>query len=193
MSFDRWPRTVSDMVTSTSSSGPAAAGAVESGAPPTDASVREPDAVVPRWVRVAIVAVLAAPQLATGLWAVLAPSNWYETFPGIGPSIIAADPPFNHHLATDAGAGFLATGVALLAAAIIGRRSGVYVALVGYLTFAIPHLAFHVAHPATTLSTAENTTNVFMLGSGVAATILIAAGARSAGENRAGRDPRPGS
>ncbi len=71
-------------------------------------------------VRWGLALALAPAQLVTGLWAVLAPLAWFDDFPGLGPSLIAADPPYNQHLATDAGAGFLATGVAL----VVGRRHG---------------------------------------------------------------------
>ena len=92
------------------------------------------------WVRIGML-VLAVPQLAIGIWAMLAPHSWYESFPGVHPHLIAADPPYNAHLATDAGIGFFCTGVGLLVAAAWGRRSGVYVALVTFLAFAVPHAA----------------------------------------------------
>ena len=107
---------------------------------------REIDQEVPGWVRLGLGVVLAIPQLAIGFWAVIAPENWYSRFPGFDPRLIAADPPFNEHLATDTGAGFLATGVALVVAALLGRRSGALVALAGYFAFAIPHAVFHSAH-----------------------------------------------
>lgn len=121
---------------------------------------------------------LAVPQLVTGAWAVLAPQDWYESFPGIDPRLVAAEPPFNTHLATDAGAGFLATGVALAVAAAWGRRSGVYLALLTYLAFAIPHFVYHAAHPAPGLTGAEDTRNVVLLGSGLLLALLFAWGAR---------------
>jgi hypothetical protein len=124
------------------------------------------DAQVSRNVRLGIVITLAAPQLVVGLWAVLSPRGWYEGFPGIGPDLVAAEPPFNAHLATDAGAGFLATGAALAVAVLWGRRSGVHVALVGYLAFAVPHLAYHALNPAPGLTGAEDLLNVALLISG---------------------------
>ena len=77
------------------------------------------DGRVKPWVRVGMV-VLAAPQLLIGLWAMLAPHHWYENFPGVHPHLISAEPPYNAHLATDAGIGFLCTGVGLLVAAAWG-------------------------------------------------------------------------
>ncbi len=88
------------------------------------------------WVRVGMV-LLAVPQLVIGIWAMLAPHSWYQSFPGVEPHLISADPPYNAHLATDAGIGFFCTGVGLLVAAAWGRRSGVWVALVTFLAFAV--------------------------------------------------------
>jgi hypothetical protein len=73
-------------------------------------------AVVATWVRIGLVA-LAVPQAVTGLWAILDPSGWFTEFPGFDPRLVAADPPYNAHLANDTGAGFLATAVALSLAA----------------------------------------------------------------------------
>lgn len=139
---------------------------------------------VSRWVRIGL-ALIAVPQLITGLWAILAPRNWYDEFPGVGPSLVAAEPPFNTHLATDAGAGFLATGVALLAAALIARRSGVYIALLTYLVFAVVHFIYHLAHHAPGLSDAAHLGNALLLGSGIVVAAVLAWGARRTGPRAA--------
>ena len=120
------------------------------------------DTLAPSWVRLGLVA-LAAPQLFTGLWAVFDPSGWFDRFPGFDPRLVAAEPPFNAHLASDAGAGFLATGVALLLAALWAERHVIAVALATYLAFAIPHFAYHVREPAPGLSGSEDVTNVITL------------------------------
>lgn len=118
---------------------------------------------VPAWVRWGTLATLAVPQLGTGLWAVLAPHHWYENFPGVGSAIVAADPPYNAHLATDAGAGFFATGVALAVVAVWARRDLMRIALVTFLAFSVPHVMFHIAHSAPSLSTAVKARSVAML------------------------------
>lgn len=107
------------------------------------------------WLRLTVTA-LAIPQLVTGLWAVIAPQHWYESFPGFGPMLVAADPPFNAHLSTDAGAGFVATGVVLVLAAAWGERRVVRLSLFGVLTFAVAHLYYHAFNPAPGLTGAEN-------------------------------------
>ena len=136
------------------------------------------DDQVAKWVRVVMVAALAAPQLLIGLWALAAPQNWFDTFPGIGPHLVSAEPPFNAHLATDVGAGFFATAVALVVAAILGRRSGVYVALAAYAAFTVPHVLYHATHEAPGLTRNENVMNVALLASSLVWLAVAAWGAR---------------
>jgi hypothetical protein len=138
---------------------------------------RDIDGEVPGWVRLGLGVVLAIPQLAIGFWAVIAPENWYSRFPGFDPRLIAADPPFNEHLATDTGAGFLATGVALVVAALLGRRSGALVALAGYFAFAIPHAVFHSAHSSPGLHGSDDVFNAALLWANVALAVLFTWGA----------------
>ena len=138
------------------------------------------------WVRLGLVAV-ALPQLVTGLWAVLDSRGWYDDFPGLGASWVAADGPYNGHLATDAGAGFLATAVGLLLAAAWGRRREVTLALVIYLVGAVPHLTYHVLTDAPGLSSSENTKSVASLAVGVALPLVLLWGNRDG----ALRAPRP--
>lgn len=117
---------------------------------------------VPGWVRIGLVA-LGLPNVLAGLWAVLAPEGWYDKVPGWDPRLAAAEPPFNAHLATDAGAGLLASGVALLVAAWLADRRSVQLASVSFLAFAVPHTAYHAMNPAPRLSSAEDAQNVATL------------------------------
>lgn len=91
-------------------------------------------------------ALLALPQLATGLWAYLAPRDWYDSFPGAGHAWVAAFGPYNEHLTRDAAGGFFATGVLLAWAALAPATPLVRAALVGGLAFFVPHLLFHLGH-----------------------------------------------
>ena len=51
-------------------------------------------------------------DVATGMWALVDPHGWYDDFPGFGHHWVAGQGgTFNEHLASDAGAGFLAVGV----------------------------------------------------------------------------------
>jgi hypothetical protein len=132
---------------------------------------------VARWVRLGMVIVLAVPQLAIGLWAVLAPANWFEKFPGIDPRLVAAEPPFNAHLATDAGAGFLAIGIALAVAAAWGRRQAVQLA--SSPAWPSPSRApSTTTNPAPGLTAGDDLLNVLVLASSPAWVAVFAWGTR---------------
>ncbi len=116
---------------------------------------------------------LAVPQTVIGLWAVLSPRGFYDTFPGIGPALVAAEPPYNAHLVTDAGAGFLATGGVLLGACLIGGLAEVRVGAAAYLLFAVPHLTWHAAHPSALLAAGNDVLNLVLLGAQAAGALTL--------------------
>ena len=117
---------------------------------------------VATWVRIALVA-LGLPNAAAGLWAVAAPDSWYESFPGWDPRLVAAEPPYNEHLVTDAGAGLLASGLVLLAAAWLADRRSVRFGVVAFLVFAVPHTFWHAVNESPGLTSAEDAQNVATL------------------------------
>jgi hypothetical protein len=92
-------------------------------------------------------------DIATGLWAIAAPDNWYRRFPGLGQHWVAGQGPFNEHLVTDAGAGFLAVGVVVLVGVLSGRRTLERLAGVALLMHALPHFLFHLLNPDAHLNT----------------------------------------
>lgn len=96
----------------------------------------------PNWVARAVLGVLGAVQLTDGLYALFAPRSFYDDFP-LGRGWVAALPEYSEHLVRDVGSLFLATAVVLLAAAVWLDRRVVLVALLSYLTFAVPHLIYH--------------------------------------------------
>jgi hypothetical protein len=124
------------------------------------------------WVTVALV-VLAAPNLAAGVWGLVAPEHWYDNFPGWAPRLVAAYPPFNEHLVSDAAGGLFAAGVAAAVALCWRRRDVVIVAMVAFLAFALPHAVFHLAHPADALSDNEDLVNTVTLWVAVAIAVAI--------------------
>ena len=132
---------------------------------------------VPGWVRWGTLVLLAVPQLVVGVWGVLAPRRWYEDFPGVGPDLVAALPPFNEHLAADAAGGFLATGIGLTAAVIWPRRDLVLLALAVFVAFAVPHAVYHTANEAPGLAGAEEIANAGSLWWQVVASSVLAWGA----------------
>ena len=108
-----------------------------------------------KWLVRAGLAMLGFIDAVTGLWAVADPGGWFRNFPGLGRHWVGATPPYNQHLAGDAGAGFLAIGAVLLLAALWADRRVIQAALIGSLAHDIPHFAFHLLHPATVLSGAD--------------------------------------
>lgn len=136
-----------------------------------------------RWVRPVLV-LLAVPNLIAGLWAMVAPANWFENFPGWSPALVAALPPYSEHLATDAGAGLWASGVLALGAAWWPRRDVVLTAMVGYLAFVLPHALFHLVNPSDLLTTGEDIVNSSILVLAVAAAAIVLAVAWRADPDR---------
>lgn len=120
-----------------------------------------------------ILLVLGVPNVVAGAWAVLAPVDWYENFPGWSPRLVSALPPFNEHLVSDSGSGLLAAGLLALMAAWCLRRDVTIVATLGYLAFALPHAVFHLRHPAADLSTGANVANTAVLWFAVLLVIVV--------------------
>ena len=126
-----------------------------------------------RWLKRLILLVLGVPNVVAGAWAVLAPVDWYEGFPGWSPRLVSALPPFNEHLVSDSGSGLLAVGLLALMAAWCLRRDVTVVATLGYLAFALPHAVFHLRHPAADLSTGANVANTAVLWFAVLLVIVV--------------------
>jgi hypothetical protein len=83
--------------------------------------------------------------------------------------------PYNEHLVTDVGAGYLALGTLLGLAGILFGRTLVRVSVVAWLAYAVPHFAFHL----TTLdafSLADNLASMGSLGLAVLIPLLLLAG-----------------
>ena len=87
--------------------------------------------------------VLALPQLAIGVWALVSPRGWFDNFPGGGNHWLPLYGGFDEHLVIDVGSSFLALGVLLVAAAIWFDRRLVIVAAVTYLVYQLPHAIYH--------------------------------------------------
>lgn len=145
---------------------------------------------VPSWVRLGVLVLLAVPQLLVGVWALLATRNWYDDFPGFGPDLVAAIPPFNEHLAADAGGGFFATGVGLLIAVIWPRRELVLLALAIFVAFALPHTIYHSLNEAPGLQGAEEIANAGSLWFQVIASAVFLWGAWQSGPGDAHAEVR---
>jgi hypothetical protein len=78
-----------------------------------------------------------------GIWATISPRGFYDDFPGIGQSWVAAVGAYDEHLVRDVGALYLGSLVLLgFAWAWLDRRL-VQAALVSYAVAALPHLVYH--------------------------------------------------
>ncbi|WP_280260252.1 hypothetical protein [Nocardia abscessus] len=118
-----------------------------------------------------VLAVLAVQGAVIGLWATLAPHSWYTSFPGFGARWVATDGPYNHHLAADVGAFFLALTAVTIAALVVDGTTAARIAGVGWLTFGVPHFLYHVLHKPAELGAASFTASL------IAAFLLVVGGA----------------
>jgi len=82
--------------------------------------------------------ILALPNLANGLFALVAPRSWFDTFS------VGDLGGYNDHLVRDVGEAFIATSFVLILAAIWTERHVIYTAIGGWLAFNIPHLVNHI-------------------------------------------------
>ena len=83
--------------------------------------------------------VLLLVGLVIGLWALLAPRSFYDSFPTSSMRWVATDGPYNRHLISDVGSLYLA--LAALTIAALARLAGVV-----WLVFSVPHWIYHSAH-----------------------------------------------
>jgi hypothetical protein len=93
-------------------------------------------------------AFLALNAASIGLWATFAPRSWFDNFPGPGSHWVAADGVYNHHLAADVGALWLALFVVTVAALVSGSRPLVRVVGAAWLVEGVPHLLYHLGNRA---------------------------------------------
>lgn len=88
-------------------------------------------------------AVLTAPTLLSGVWALLGPASWYRDY-GAGIAPPSAFGVYNQHFIQDAGGGYLAVAAALIWALVALERNVVRAGLVAFLAFTLPHLVIHL-------------------------------------------------
>jgi hypothetical protein len=98
---------------------------------------------------------LAVSSAYVGLWILLAPRGFYDTFPSGPAEWVSALPPFNEHLLRDFGAA--ATGLTVLAvlAAVWLERRLVQATAIAFLVYSLPHLGYHLT-TTDRYSTADN-------------------------------------
>ena len=84
---------------------------------------------------------LALIELVLGFWTLVFPESFYRDVPTVD-----LTPPYSEHLFRDFGGATLGLGIVLAAAAVWPETRLVIVALVAFLAFSAPHLAFHLGH-----------------------------------------------
>ena len=127
-----------------------------------------------RWVRFGL-AYLTVTFLEVGFWASFASRNFYDSFPGLGRHWVAGHGPYNAHLTSDAGVGFLAVGAVLLLAAVWMERRIMQAALVAAVLHGLAHLLFHLREPNDALGWVDlvMSNGGLLLGTTLAAVLLV--------------------
>lgn len=90
--------------------------------------------------------ILNAVGIGVGLWALVGPREFRESFPGLGFAPWANEGPFNEHFVRDVGALYLALAAAGVVAALQRRADASVAVGVAWLVFSVPHLAYHLGH-----------------------------------------------
>ncbi|HVF33538.1 MAG TPA: hypothetical protein VM933_10935 [Acidimicrobiales bacterium] len=115
----------------------------------------------------------AIAYLVVGVWALVAPQSFYDSFPGGGRAWVSVDGPFNEHLVRDVGALNLAVATILVAAAWLGGAQLVRVAAVSALVWGVPHFLYHLGHLDPLPTAGDRAANVVSLGSSVVAPAVV--------------------
>lgn len=126
---------------------------------------------------------LTASFLVVGLWATLAPGSFYDGFPGGGRHWVAGDGPYNAHLVSDVGVGFLAVGLVLLLATVWMDIRVIQAASGAVLMHDGPHLLFHLRHPNESLESLDTWMSNGGLAFGMLVALVILVTVSRAGKN----------
>lgn len=116
-------------------------------------------------------ALVAAAQAEVGVWGLVAPRGFFESFPGGAHHWVAALGSYNEHLVRDYAAAELGLAVLLIAAAARPSRMLVGAAGGAFLAATLPHLAYHL----TTTGSFSTADNLASLGGFVLEIVLVAA------------------
>jgi hypothetical protein len=100
---------------------------------------------VTRLRQVALVVIAFSTGL-VGIWATVAPTSFYEDFPGAGRVWVAVDGPYNEHLVRDVGTLNLALAFVAVVALITGSTLVARAAGGAALIYGVPHLLYHATH-----------------------------------------------
>ena len=123
-----------------------------------------------RLIRAGLV-VLALPTAYVGVWALVAPHSFYDSFPGTS-SWVAPLGAYDEHLVRDVGAFELGLLVFAIYAIVTLERRIVQATLVAFLVSGLPHLVYHLANTGP-LSTADNVLSLAGLAVGVIVPVAL--------------------
>lgn len=123
-------------------------------------------------VRKLVLLLLAASAAYVGVWALLAPTSFFRSFPGGGQAWARTDGLYNEHLIRDIGALYLALLAITCAALMRPETDRARMTGVAWLLFSVPHLAYHAEHLAMTHAAAM--TSAAQL-TALAGTVVLAA------------------
>ena len=121
-----------------------------------------------------LLAIMAATYGLVGAWAAFAPRSFYDDFPGGGRHWVSADGPYNEHLVRDVGVLNLALALVVVVAAVQLGVTLVRLAAGASLVYGLPHFVYHLRH-LDLYSSSDQVANVFSLGLGVVAPVLLLA------------------
>jgi hypothetical protein len=83
---------------------------------------------------------------AAGAWQMLAPTSFFNEFPGFGYFWVRVDGPFNEHLVRDVGQGNVAFGTVALVALLSGSVWAARGAGLAAVAANVPHQIYHQLH-----------------------------------------------
>ena len=114
------------------------------------------------------ISMLALIELVLGFWTLVFPESFYRDVPTVD-----LTPPYSEHLFRDFGGATLGLALVLAAAAVWMELRWVVVALLAYLAFAAPHLAFHLGHLHGATELEAGVLTALLVGSVVAPAVLL--------------------
>ena len=124
-----------------------------------------------RVVRAALAALLVV-ALPVGVWATVSPRSFFDEFPGLGRTWVAADGPYNEHLVRDFGSLNLALAAVTVVALVTLARPAVLAAAAAWILYSLPHLVYHVRH-RDVYDTTDQVLNIVALGAALMLPVVV--------------------
>jgi hypothetical protein len=123
---------------------------------------------------------LAITSAYVAVWILLAPRDFYDSFPTGPGEWVSALPPYNEHLERDYGAAGLGLATLAALAAIWMDRRLVQAAAISFLVASLPHLGYHLTTTGS-YSTGDNVESLVGLSLPIVISVWLLAAARGPG------------